>query len=372
MVLSKLALANFRNYNSAQLSFSDHLNLIYGHNAQGKTNLLEAIYLLCLGRSFRMVQNQEMLKHECDYFTVEGNLVLDNEISKPTVLRYVRDRKKEISVDRKKLRSHSELIGQFPIVIMAPDEFKITTGGPSERRRFIDILLSQVSLSYLKNLQEYYRILKQRNQILQDMKAGVDVSESTLTPWTQNLAGSAAEIVRTRFRFVREFAPILRSIYKKYTESEDALEMAIESVIDPADDDFRKQFTAEIEKSKRKERALGTTVVGPHREDIIFTINGKDLRKYGSRGEHKSVLLSIKIAEFKFLKEKKEETPLLLLDDCYSELDKYREEKVFQSLQGLGQIFLTTPKKHEVFENMSFETSDVATFTVENGEVTKA
>jgi len=316
-----------------------------------------------------MVQNQEMLKHECDWFTVDGRLVLDNDIGKMAILRYVRNSKKEFSIDRKKVKSHSELIGQFPIVIMAPDEFKITTGGPSERRRFVDILLSQVSLTYLKTLQEYHRILKQRNQVLQDIKAGTAIPESSLLPWTQNLAEKGAEVIRARVRFVQEFIPTLSSIYKEYTESQDVLNMAIETAVDLNETNLTEQLFAAVQRTKQKERALGITVVGPHRDDITFTINGKDLRKYGSRGEHKSVLISIKLAEFNYLKEKKEETPLLLLDDCYSELDQSREEKVFHSLRNLGQIFITTPKKHEVFDRTMSEINDVATFHVENGEI---
>lgn len=319
-----------------------------------------------------MVQNQEILKHERDDFTVDGRLVLDNDIARRVVLRYVRNSKKEFSIDRKKVRNHSELIGQFPIVIMAPDEFKITTGGPSERRRFVDILLSQVSLTYLKTLQEYHRILKQRNQILQDIKSGMAIPESSLLPWTQNLAAKGAEIIRSRVRFVDNFVPALSAIYRKYTESQDSLNMKVETEVDVDEEDLSGQLLTAMQRTKQKERALGTTVVGPHRDDIAFTINGKDLRKYGSRGEHKSVLISIKLAEFNYLKEKKEETPLLLLDDCYSELDRSREEKVFHSLQNLGQIFLTTPKKHEVFDRTISESNHVATFHVDKGGIRTA
>ncbi len=159
MHLEKLSIVSFRNYTEAEATFSSDLNLIYGLNAQGKTNFLEAIYLICLGRSFRVAKNQELVKKDSSFFIIEGTLTLDNQIKKKAVLRYIKDGKKEISIDRKKLTKHSKIFGQFPIVVMAPDEFKITSGGPSERRRFIDIFLSQVSLSYLTNLQEYNRIL---------------------------------------------------------------------------------------------------------------------------------------------------------------------------------------------------------------------
>jgi len=372
MHLEKLSVVNFRNYAEAQATFSPDLNLIYGLNAQGKTNFLEAIYLLCLGRSFRVAKNQEMVKKDSSFFTITGTLTLDNQIKKKAVLSYRKDGKKEISIDRKKLSKHSKIFGQFPIVVMAPDEFKITSGGPSERRRFIDIFLSQVSLSYLTNLQEYNRILKQRNRILQQIRDGQGVLETSIEPWTERLVEVGCEIINARNKFVPEFSETLQSIYKKYTESQDTLKIFIESTVT-----IRKEicetedFYNALRSVKKKERILGTTLVGPHRDELIFQINGMDLRKYGSRGEHKSVLVALKIAEFRYLKLKQDETPIMLLDDCYSELDNLREEKVFNSLNDLGQIFLTSPKE-SLFENKTkqFDNfSNVSRFYVENGNI---
>ncbi len=374
MYLQRLTLVNLRNYDKTRLEFSPKINVIYGLNAQGKTNLLEAIYLLCLGRSFRLARNQDILKYGEDAFTVEGLMVLDSGIQKSVVVRYVLDNKKEISVDRKRLRGHAEIFGQFPVVVMAPDEFKITTGGPTERRRFLDILLSQLSLSYLKTLQEYNRILKQRNKILQHAKEGVPVSDTALEPWSESLVLSGSKILFQRARFIKEFSELLGSIYGRYTEGKDALEVELESSINftsvdqgACESGFR-QGLAEV---RAKEAAVGTTLVGPHRDDLVFRINGRDLRRFGSRGEHKTVLLSIKVAEFEFLKEKKQETPVLLLDDCYSELDTVRERQVAFSLEEVGQTFLTTPRVERLFErNSQLSFSDeVSTFQVENGRI---
>ena len=372
MHLEKILMVSFRNFSTAEATFSSDLNLIYGLNAQGKTNFLEAIYLICLGRSFRVAKNQEMVKKDESFFTIDANLTLDNQIKKRTVLRYIRDGKKEISIDRKKLTKHSKIFGQFPIVVMAPDEFKITSGGPSERRRFIDIFLSQVSLSYLTNLQEYNRILKQRNRVLQQIRDGQALSETSIEPWTQRLVEVGCEIINARNMFILEFSETLQAIYKKYTESRDILKIFIESTVTLRHEiceteDFYGAFQSVI----NKEKVLGTTLVGPHRDDLVFKINGMDLRKYGSRGEHKSVLVALKIAEFRYLKLKQDETPIMLLDDCYSELDNLREEKVFKSLKDLGQIFMTSPRE-SILDNQrgQFDNfSNISRFYIENGNI---
>ena len=365
-------MVSFRNFSAAEATFSSDLNLIYGLNAQGKTNFLEAIYLICLGRSFRVAKNQEMVKKDESFFIIDGNLTLDNQIKKRTVLRYIRDGKKEISIDRKKLTKHSKIFGQFPIVVMAPDEFKITSGGPSERRRFIDIFLSQVSLSYLTNLQEYNRILKQRNRVLQQIRDGQAVSETSIEPWTQRLVEVGCEIINARNIFILEFSETLQAIYKKYTESLDILKIFIESTVTLRHKICEKEdFYGAFKSVKNKEKVLGTTLVGPHRDDLVFKINGMDLRKYGSRGEHKSVLVALKIAEFRYLKLKQDETPIMLLDDCYSELDNLREEKVFKSLKDLGQIFMTSPRE-SILDNQRGQFDDfsnISRFYIENGNI---
>jgi len=372
MHLEKILMVSFRNFSAAEATFSSDLNLIYGLNAQGKTNFLEAIYLICLGRSFRVAKNQELVKKDESFFTIDGNLTLDNQIKKRTVLRYIRDGKKEISIDRKKLTKHSKIFGQFPIVVMAPDEFKITSGGPSERRRFIDIFLSQVSLSYLTNLQEYNRILKQRNRVLQQIRDGQAVSETSIEPWTQRLVEVGCEIINARNIFILEFSETLQAIYKKYTESRDSLKIFIESTVTLRHEICETEdFYGAFQSVKNKEKVLGTTLVGPHRDDLVFKINGMDLRKYGSRGEHKSVLVALKIAEFRYLKLKQDETPIMLLDDCYSELDNLREEKVFKSLKDLGQIFMTSPRE-SILDNQrgQFDNfSNISRFCIENGKI---
>ncbi len=370
MYVSDLALSGFRNYAAAEVSFSPHLNFIFGHNAQGKTNFLEALYLLCLGRSFRLANNQELLSSDTGSFLVKANIVKDNNLTSTIVVNYLRDGKKEISINRKRLQSHSKIFGQFPVVIMAPDEFKITTAGPSERRRFLDVLLSQVSISYLSDLQEYHRILRQRNRILQNLRAGHSVNEPEITPWTESLILFGCRIMRFRERFIRDFSAIVTGIYSSLTNSKDQLQMALQCSVGPGTSEgLEEQFWTKLRATRSKERMLGSTQVGPHRDDLTFLINEMDLRKYGSRGEHKSVLLALKVGEFKYLRQQLQETPLLLLDDCYSELDNCREESFLKSIDGLGQVFLTTPKENILLDHSRLFGGNTATFKVVKGQI---
>lgn len=371
--MEKLSLCNYRNYEEAEVSFSAGINLVYGKNAQGKTNLLESIYLLCLGRSFRVSKNDELIREEASHFTISGSFILDSKLQKKVVVHCTRNGKKEISVDGKRLQRHSKLFGSFPIVVTSPDDYRISEGGPAERRKFVDILLSQVSVSYLTNLQEYHRILRQRNKLLQDFREGTQHDHGVLEPWSAALIEYGCQIMRQRFAFLREFRDVLRRIYAEYTQSNDELGIQWDASVSSTDaeSELEDGFKRRLNQLRAAELATGRTLVGPHRDDLVLYVNGKPLRRFGSRGEHKSALISLKIAEYHFLKEKVQETPVVLLDDYYSELDDEREAKVFKSLTGLGQVFVTTPKA-EIFEVRKSDVGEPGStrrFYVQNGRL---
>jgi len=369
MFLMNLVISNFRNYQNAEVDLSPSFNVIRGLNAQGKTNFLESIYLICLGRSFRAAKNQDLLRSDSESFHVKAVICHDNGIDRKVVVSYVRDGRKEISIDRKRVTSHSKIFGEFPVVIMAPDEFKVTAGRPSERRRFLDILLSQISLSYLSNLQEYTKILKQRNSILQRIKEGTKISDSVIEPWTDRLVETGAVVFNYRLAFLKEFSKIVNKCYQQLSQTQDVVDISIESTIYNNEGNSIQTFKDRIKEKRAKEFALGTTVVGPHRDDLVFTINEMDLRKYGSRGEHKSMLVALKLAEFRHLRDKKNETPVLLLDDCHSELDNNREQGVLDILDGVGQVFMTSPREEFMMDNTSLKSNQISKFTVSEGVI---
>jgi len=368
MHLQSLSLTSFRNYIHADVKFSPRINFIYGLNAQGKTNFLEAVYLLCLGRSFRAAKNQELIKKDAELFRVQGAFAHDNNIQKNIAVQYSHNARKEILIDGKRLTSHAAIFGQFPVVVMAPDEFKITTGSPSERRKFIDILLSQVNVRYLAELQDYHRVVKQRNKLLQQIREGVRISEDSLRPWNEQIAILGAKITTFRLSFLKDFTGQAQHFYKKLTKRQDTIEIRIESTLDLYNREVNSQtYLDQLAMVNKKEKILGVTLIGPHRDDLVFNINDFDIRKYGSRGEHKSLLIALKVAEYHYILQRREETPIFLLDDCYSELDHFREQGVFDSFQKLGQVFMTSPKQD--FKEKKSSNIDALQFHVTDGQM---
>ncbi len=346
MYLLSLSLSNYRNFTYADVTFSPDLNLIYGRNAQGKTNLLEAVYLLCLARSFRTKKNEDLIHEDSRSFTVSGRLVVQDDLTREIVVHCSRDVGKEIAVDGKRLARHSELVGSFPVVVMAPEDYGITQGAPAERRRFLDVLISQLDVTYLASLQEYQRVLRQRNRLLQAQREGKWVADNALAPWNETLVKHGTAITLKRKRVVAELAELLKELYREHTGTKDLLDVRLVSSIDAEPGvDAGARFLAALGRTRAQERALGRTVVGPHRDDLDLRINGRDLRRFGSRGEHKSALLCLKVAEFRLLRARKEVTPILLVDDYHSELDSQRERNVLEALVGVGQAFLTSPKE---------------------------
>lgn len=345
MFLSSLELTDFRNYEQLVFGCSSQKNIFYGENAQGKTNILEAIFLLCFSRSFKSFTESEIVSFNKSQTSIVGHFENDVKIKRDVALHYIKGEGKKIFVDGKKINRYSELIGQFPIVLLAPEDFKITIGNPAERRKFADTLLSQISNTYLKTLQQYVRVLKQRNKLLS--KAAVDgyLDEAFLVPWDENLVKFGSAIIKFRHIFVSEFSPLLSKIYMDLNLSNESVTFSYKPSFKFNEiEEIEVFFAAELKQKRRLERLRGMTVCGPHRDDFSFKINNKELRRFGSRGQHKTALVALKMTEYYYLKRKIEETPIALFDDLFSDLDPGREERIIEKIQDLGQIFITTTR----------------------------
>ncbi|MCI0511942.1 DNA replication/repair protein RecF [candidate division KSB1 bacterium] len=346
MRLQSLELVNFRNYDTVTIHFSPGCNILFGENAQGKTNIIEAIFYLCFSRSFRTQADKEVVHFERLFSRVNGNFVLDRKIEQQVTFRWTPTEGKTILVVEKRLPRFSELIGKFPVVLLSPEDYKITSGAPVERRHLFDMFLSQVSPEYLEALQKYTRILKQRNKILSEAGVTGNLNTMALEPWNQNLIQAGCFLIRFRQAFATEFNPLLAQIYSSLNQTNESLNFSYKPSFKVPDlTQLAAEFQAILQQQFRFERARGITLIGPHRDDFNFQILGHDLRNYGSRGQHKSVLVALKLAEFHYLKEKRQETPILLLDDLFSDLDSFRERKILDYVQPLGQTFITTTKK---------------------------
>ncbi len=362
MLLSRLLLKQFRNYTELDIELHPHLNILTGENGQGKTNILESIYCLSLVKSFRTSKDTEMVQFGRDTSTIAGDYQSDHGVTHKIVM-IQNGRRKSISLDGKRVIRHSDLIGQFPLVLFSPEDHRITSGTPAERRKFLDILLSQANRSYLKTLQEYQRILRQRNQLLA-LLAEKKISIQELEIWNETLAEAGCSLIDSRRKFLHNIAEPLKEYYSSISENKGVLEIhyahsSVEEI------ETKEQYQEALASVFGKEVALSKTIIGPHRDDIVLTIDGRDVRKHASRGEQKSVLLALKLIELNYLKTKTGATPVLLLDDIYSELDTGRQKHVFETICRFGQTFITSATR------INFPSPDNSTFIVTNGNLVR-
>jgi len=366
MIIQRLELKNFRNYKQLKLDFSPACNIIFGQNAQGKTNILEAIFYLCFSRSFRTSKDQEVIQFNQEFAHIHGWFLLDIQTKQEVTFHFSKKEGKSISIEQKRLSRYSELIGKFPVVILSPEDYKITSGGPFERRHVVDMFLSQVNPIYLKALQKYNRVLKQRNRILTEYRGRTSFNEKLLEPWNESLIESGSYLIKFRQTFIAEFNPVLHNIYNKLRFASESINFSYRSSIPFIDErEIEARFLKTMNHKYLTERKRGLTIIGPHRDDYVIEIDNKDLRVYGSRGQHKSALVAFKLAEFFYLQQKRNEIPILLLDDLFSDLDQQREERILEMIQDIGQIFITTTRK---VGNIN-STLNLKEFLIENGSV---
>ena len=341
MVLKSIYLQQFRNYLKQKFTFDDGLNIIYGYNGQGKTNLLEAISFTCITKSFRTNYDAEAIPFHAEFFKVTAEFIFDQGVKKTVSVEYIQGDGKSVSVDGSRTPSAAEVIGLFPIVILTPENEVITYGSPSERRRFLDFILSQTDKSYLRSIQNFRKVLRQRNKILSDAQENRYRFKDRIEPWNLELFELNKKLTIKRKEFIKIFQEILRPIFKQLTLGQE--EISISYLPSFKSNFYEKDvFLDELEKNQNFEIMRGNTLIGPHRDEISFLNNSWDLRKFGSRGQHRTTVIALKIAEYFYVYQIKKERPIFLLDDVYTEIDKIREKNITEYFADLGQIFLTT------------------------------
>jgi DNA replication and repair protein RecF len=345
MILQTIRLQHFRNHLNSEFSFGEGVNVLLGKNGQGKTNVLEAISYLCLTKSFYASGDAVVVRHEQENFEVEGVMQSESNIEHRIRVAFnVPQGRKAYFVNRKTVEPFSSVVGKFPVVICSPDHAPITMGSPMERRRFVNFVLSQDSPVYYNTLLEYQKVLKHRNKSLLDGKFSGQDTDVLLEPWNDQLVKLGSEIVSRRQKFTDEFQPYLQSAYRQIA-GEEKPTMTYQTFIALEDIDEKKiqlAFTERLRERRIEEKRVGATLAGPHRDEFIFKLNGDDLRKFASQGQHKTFLVALKIAEFFYLKERRNETPIMLLDDVFSELDETRATRLLCFISSLGQTFLTS------------------------------
>lgn len=371
MILNRLRISQLRNHGHTDITCPEGTLLLLGENGAGKTTVLEAIAMLCTSRSFVTRQDRGIVQASSDFFRLEGSFTAEGGTKREVTVAYNLDPvKKQIELDHAPLNTASDLIGQFPVVALSPQHRPITAGGPGERRSFIDFIISQVHHAYLMDLIDYRRTLRQRNALLADSRQSPDDIRHALTAWDQSLAETAVRILRRRLRFIDEFTPYFEEAMQGVIGDREVVSLRYRNSvdIDPVTDDAVSTYLEALNARFLMDVRRGTTSVGPHRDDMDILLNGLDVRAQASQGQHKSVLISLKLGEYRFLDTHLDEAPILLLDDVFSELDDERLERVLQLVQGLGQTFITTANAN-TRRFFSRNGGDNLTLRIDNGVV---
>ena len=369
MHLETLSLLHFRNYAQQEVAFCPGLNLLSGPNGHGKTNLLEAIHYGCLAHSQRTRKDKELIEWGKSSFVLRltGRLGQGSEGEQDhnQSVEFLESGHKRIKVCGNESRRLSDLIGHFSVVSFSPEDLDLIRGVPQIRRRFLDVLLCQFSLEYLDTLRRYNQTVKQRNSLLKQMggsrSAGgqAGLGEDVLEAFDAPLAEAGARITVFRRRALADLAPIAGASYHAISDGGEELGLGLSGCVSEAqaEADLREDFLRKLRSLRVPEREAGMTLVGPHREDLLFFLSGKPVREFGSQGQKRSVALSLKLASARLLEEKNRQAPILLLDDVFAELDENRRKRIGDLVRNQGQVFIANPRAAD----LPFEAEKVIT-----------
>ncbi len=357
MIIKSLELMNFRNYEFLDLKFSEGTNILYGDNAQGKTNVLEAIYLSATTKSHKGSKDKDIVGFDKEEAHIRTYLAKEG-IEYKIDMHLRKNKSKGVAVDGQKLKKAADLLGLLNVVFFSPEDLSIIKNGPAERRRFVDMELCQLDSFYLYNLNHYNKIVNQRNKLLKDMYFNPQLKD-TLNIWDSQLVSFGSKIIERRRMFVGQLNEIIYGIHKKL--SGDREELIIKYEPDVEIDDFE----TILKKNQEKDIKLKQTSVGPHRDDFSFMTGNIDIRKFGSQGQQRTAALSLKLSEIEIVKKITKDTPVLLLDDVLSELDSNRQNYLLNSIGNIQTIITCTGL--DEFVNNRFEINKV--FKVVEGTI---
>ena len=357
MIIKSLELQNFRNYEELKIEFSSGTNILYGLNAQGKTNILEAIYISATTKSHKNSKDREIIKFNNEEAHIR-TVIYKNEVEEKIDMHLRKSKSKGIAINNKKIKKAAELLGLLNVVLFSPEDLGIIKNGPSERRRFIDMELCQLDNFYLYNLNNYNKIVNQRNKLIKDLYLNPDLQD-TLSIWDSQLISFGSKIIERRRSFILQINEIINEIHSRLTGNVEKL------IIKYEPDVLEIEYEEKLKLSKYKDIKLKQTTVGPHRDDFSFIINDNDVRKYGSQGQQRTAALSLKLAEIELVKKTIKDTPVLLLDDVLSELDSNRQNYLLNNIRDIQTIITCTGL--DEFINNRFEINKI--FNVNNGSI---
>ena len=339
MKILSLSLSNFRNYESQQVTFDGGLNVLHGKNASGKTNMIESVYLCSLLRSPRTTKDKELIRMGANRAKV--SLTVEKKFRKHTISILIDEvGKKKVAIDGIPVQRAGELLGVLGVVFFSPDELKLVKDSPAERRGFLDVGLSQQQKSYFKALQNYNKTLKQKNNLLKDSRYA-DNLDDMLDVWDIGLAEHGATIIKKRMEYVAELDKFASVAHGKISSGKEQLKLSYETAV-KTEGDVRRNLEEALLSAREKDKELGYSTVGPHRDDIKIEIDSIDARKFASQGQQRTIALAMKLGEVEMYKQETGETPVLLLDDVLSELDKTRRDVLLKATSGVQTILTCT------------------------------
>ncbi|MCR4727574.1 MAG: DNA replication/repair protein RecF [Lachnospiraceae bacterium] len=359
MFIKSVQLEGYRNYKNSTVYFDKGTNILYGDNAQGKTNVLESIFICATTKSHRASKDKEIIGFDSDEARIVLYLEKTGEEYKIDIV-LKKDKSKFIAVNGSKIKKATELLGILNVILFSPEDLGIIKNGPSERRRFIDMELCQLDSIYLYNLSKYNKIIDQRNRLIKDSYVNSELID-TISIWDQQLVTYGNTIINKRREFIEDLNKIIEEVHYKLTDGKEKLNISYEPDVEAED------FAEELRKNRNRDIKLKITGTGPHRDDFSFVVNGIDIRKYGSQGQQRTAALSLKLSEIEIVKNLTGHVPVLLLDDVLSELDSNRQNYLLNTIGDIQTIITCTGL--DDFVNNNFKINKI--IKVVNGAVTE-
>ncbi|GAB2795119.1 DNA replication and repair protein RecF [Rhabdobacter roseus] len=359
MWLEKLHLTHFKNYEAGSYTFGERVNCLVGQNGSGKTNLLDAIYFLALTKSAFQNQDALTIQHEADFLVLDG-IFRDGTRRTQITGSLQRGQRKVMMADKKAYDRLSDHIGRFPVVLIAPDDTDLVRDGSEERRRFFDGVLAQLTPAYLDDFLQYNKILSQRNSLLKIFAERNYLDEDMLETYNEPLIALAQRIYEHRRRFMEHFLPLVGRYYAYLSNERERVDLIYESEV------ARPDFPTEFRKHRSRDLHAQRTSKGIHKDDYVFEIDGRALRKFGSQGQQKSFVIALKLAQYELLALEKETQPILLLDDIFDKLDDLRIHKLIEMIDSgsLGQVFITDARPERSHRILDQVAADVRFFEI--------
>lgn len=363
MWLKRISILNYKNLEQAELLFSRKMNCIIGKNGMGKTNLMDAVYYLSFCKSATNPIDSQNIRHNQDFFVVQGFYETDDGEPEEIYCGLKRRQKKQFKRNKKEYSRFSDHIGLIPMVMVSPADTQLIAGGSEERRRFMDVVISQYDRAYLEALIRYNKALLQRNTLL---KADMEPEEELMMVWEEMMAAAGELVYRKRREFIDEFIPVFQSYYAYISQDQEQVSLAYQSHAEQGD------LLSLLRESRQRDRIIGYSLKGVHKDDLIMQLGDFPIKREGSQGQNKTYLIALKLAQFEFLKRTgSHTTPLVLLDDIFDKLDASRVEQIVKLVAGdsFGQIFITDTNRDHLDKILKKIEGDYKLFEVEEGQV---